>query len=147
VTVIDTRGGPARTAGSLVRRPDRPGLGLGPLLLLAVAICGMGVAWASVQGVSTDRPTPIGFVVAAVITALAGRRTVLRGMLVALPLLWVGVALAAGIIQVKQQSGALGLTNVGTAFGSVTILEAPWLYLGVVLAIVIAAARRGLVGR
>jgi hypothetical protein len=131
----------------MVRGPERPGLGLGPLLLLAAAICGMGIAWASVAGVSTDRPTPIGFVVAAVLTTLAGKRSALRGMVVALPLLWIGVALAAGIIQVKQQSGALGLTNVGTAFGSVTILEAPWLYLGVVLAIVIAAARRGLVGR
>jgi hypothetical protein len=147
VTVIDTRGGPARTAGSLIRGPERPGLGLGAVLTLAVVICGAGIAWASIQGVSTDRPTPVSFVLAAVVTSLAAKRTVLRPLLVSLPLLWVGIALIAGIVQVHEQSGALALTDVATAFGSVTVLEAPWLYLGGALAVVIAAARRGLVSR
>jgi hypothetical protein len=141
VTVVDTRGSVPRAAGSLGRANTARGTGVALALVLAGAICGVGITWAALAGSATDRQTPLAFVVAAVAAACVARTSALKGVLIGLPLVWVGAAVVAGIVQSKQQTGGFRLTDVGTAVLSVTVLQAPWLWLGVALAAVIAFAR------
>ena len=103
----------------------------------------VGVVIGLIRGDVTSRVVPFAFIVGCVVGSLLCRRAELRKLLVALPLVWFALALGASIADVLRLGSPLGLTSLGVPAGELAILDAPYLWVGFLLAFLIAAARRG----
>ena len=157
VTVVDTRrpgsgqrpSRPARPTsttdtGTLVHAAHaRRTLGLVPSVAAAFGVGAAGIVIGLIRGDVLTRLVPLAFIAGCAVASLACRRADLRKLLVALPLVWFTLAIAASVTDVLRLGKPLGMTSLGIPAGELAVLDAPYLWGGILLAFLIAAARRG----
>jgi len=125
------------------RRPGverRVGLSLRAAAAAVIVLSAAGVAAGALGGELVGRTALRVWVAAVVLGALAVRRHRSRAYLVAVPLLFLLLALAVGVSSVAQQT-VVGSRAVGIAMLSTVIFEVPYLWVGFGVALVIALLR------
>ncbi|HVU73005.1 MAG TPA: DUF6542 domain-containing protein [Mycobacteriales bacterium] len=159
MTLVDTRrpstanrpSGPTRPAstaapatGTLVHAAHaRRTFALPGSIGIALGAGIVGIVIGLARGDVTTRVVPLAYVAGCIGASLACRRADLRRLLVALPLVWFVLAVGASVADVIRLGTPMGITSLGVPAGELAVLDAPYLWLGVAVAFLIAAARRG----
>ena len=118
-------------------------LGLAPSVAAAFGVGAAAIVIGLIRGDVITRLVPLAFIAGCAVASLACRRADLRKLLIALPLVWFALAVAASVADVLRVGKPLGMTSLGIPAGELAVLDAPYLWAGIVLAFLIAAARRG----
>ncbi len=163
MTVVDTRGrrtpprraptaagakptegalpGPQGTRLVAAGRPTRPGAAVALLLALVVTLAGVAVG--AVLGSPLGIAAFVAWVVAAPLAAGAVRRgRSLWRLVLSVPLAFLLAICVAAAIEVAQGGSALTLRQTALTAVQVAVFQAPWLWGGTTLAVLVALRRR-----